>query len=174
MKKFLFTIFSALILVGCQSVPEIKHGPYCSSDAAGMCHRTGIAYGTDAMQACIKDVQRRCAQEPEVKAKPTEFQKCISDVRSAALSCTLRCMGAGGNCHQICDDREIAQIDRCEARQKGISHQYSPPTQPQQIIIQQQQPISNPNACIQDGGSVFCPNHPSNRSTTPLYRPVFK
>lgn len=42
---------------------------------------------------------------------------------------------------------------------------------PQQVIIQQQ---SNPNACIQDGGSVFCPNHPNTRSTTPLYRPVFK
>lgn len=104
----------------------------------------------------------------------TPFEACVKDVRSAALSCTLRCMGAGGNCHQICDDRQIAQMDRCEARQKGISHQYSPPTQPQQIIIQQQQPVSNPNACIQDGGSVFCPNHPSNRSTTPLYRPVFK
>ena len=48
-----------------------------------------------------------------------------------------------------------------------------PPAQPQQIIIQQQ-PMMNPNACIQDGGGVFCPNHPSTQSTTPLFRPVFK
>lgn len=30
------------------------------------------------------------------------------------------------------------------------------PQQTQQIIIQQQ---ANPNACIQDGGGVFCPNY---------------
>jgi hypothetical protein len=37
-----------------------------------------------------------------------------------------------------------------------------PPTQPQEIIIQQQR-MSNPNACIQDGGPIFCPNHPNTR-----------
>jgi hypothetical protein len=174
MKQILLSVFFTLMLIGCQSGPQIKHGPFCASDAAGMCNRTGISYGTDDMQSCIADVKRRCQQTPEITAKPTEFQKCIADVRSAALNCTLRCMGVGGNCHQICDDRQIAQMDRCEARQKGISHQYNPPVQPQQIIIQQQQPTGNPNACIQDGGSVFCPNHPNTRSTTPLYRPVFK
>jgi hypothetical protein len=37
--------------------------------------------------------------------------------------------------------------------------------QPQQIIIQQQAPAMNQNlgACIQDGGGLFCPNHPSTR-----------
>lgn len=34
--------------------------------------------------------------------------------------------------------------------------------QPQQIIIQQQ-PMNNPNACIQDGGGIYCPNHPNTR-----------
>ena len=35
--------------------------------------------------------------------------------------------------------------------------------QAQQIIIQQPPPMLNPNACIQDGGSIFCPNHPSTK-----------
>jgi hypothetical protein len=34
--------------------------------------------------------------------------------------------------------------------------------QPQQIIIQQQ-PMNNPNACIQDGGGIYCPNHPNTK-----------
>lgn len=34
--------------------------------------------------------------------------------------------------------------------------------QPQQIIIQQQPEINN-NACIQDGGGIYCPNHPNTR-----------
>lgn len=34
--------------------------------------------------------------------------------------------------------------------------------QTQQVIIQQQ-PMLNPNACIQDGGSIFCPNHPNTK-----------
>ncbi len=40
-----------------------------------------------------------------------------------------------------------------------------PQPQPQQIIIQQQAPAMNQNlgACIQDGGGLFCPNHPSTR-----------
>jgi hypothetical protein len=25
------------------------------------------------------------------------------------------------------------------------------------------QPLMNPNACIQDGGAIFCPNHPNSR-----------
>ena len=40
----------------------------------------------------------------------------------------------------------------------------APKSQPQQIIIQQQpSPIVMPplNTCMQDGGSLFCPNHPS-------------
>lgn len=43
--------------------------------------------------------------------------------------------------------------------------------QPQTIIIQQQAPnvMQNPNACIQDGGSISCPNHPNTR-----FRPVFR
>lgn len=32
---------------------------------------------------------------------------------------------------------------------------------PQQVIIQQQN--NNPNACIQDGGGIYCPNHPNTR-----------
>ena len=41
----------------------------------------------------------------------------------------------------------------------------TPASQPQQIIIQQQAPVMmpNPNACMQDGGSLFCPKHPSTR-----------
>lgn len=35
--------------------------------------------------------------------------------------------------------------------------------QPQQVIVQQPLPMLNPNACIQDGGSIFCPNHPSTK-----------
>ena len=40
-----------------------------------------------------------------------------------------------------------------------------PQPQPQQIIIQQQAPAPNQilGACIQDGGGLFCPNHPSTR-----------
>ena len=39
-------------------------------------------------------------------------------------------------------------------------------TAPVKIFITPQnnfQPISNPNACIQDGGPIFCPNHPNTR-----------
>jgi hypothetical protein len=39
------------------------------------------------------------------------------------------------------------------------------PSQPQTYI----QPTNNPNACIQDGGTVSCPYHSNTRS-----RPVFK
>jgi len=38
--------------------------------------------------------------------------------------------------------------------------------QPPRIIILPQvqvQPMMNPNACIQDGGPIFCPNHPNTR-----------
>ena len=47
----------------------------------------------------------------------------------------------------------------------------TPTPQPQQIIIQQQAPVMMPklNACMQDGGSLYCPNHPSTRP-----RPVFR
>ena len=40
----------------------------------------------------------------------------------------------------------------------------NPPQKPPQIIIQQQQApviMGNPAACIQDGGSTYCPNHPN-------------
>lgn len=48
--------------------------------------------------------------------------------------------------------------------------------QPPVIIQQQQQqqrtpPMgSNANSCIQDGGSLFCPNHPNTRPMGPVYR----
>lgn len=41
----------------------------------------------------------------------------------------------------------------------------------QQIIIQRQsQPVANPNSCIQDGGSLYCPNHPNTRLKSPVFR----
>lgn len=39
-----------------------------------------------------------------------------------------------------------------------VIYQPAPPTPPVRIIIQQPQ-NDNPNACIQDGGGVFCPNY---------------
>jgi hypothetical protein len=174
MKIILSYLFFALTLIGCDSAPKITPGPFCSSSSAYLCHESGISYGTDAMQECIKDIEKRCSTESKIPAPPTEFEKCMADVNSNSFICNLGCLGSKLSCSQLCDDRKIAQTDRCEARQKGIPHQYRPPAQPQKIIIQQQQPMKNPNACIQDGGLVSCPNHPSTRSVTPIYRPVFK
>lgn len=62
-----------------------------------------------------------------------------------------------------------------EVGRRGINcrniYVYTPKPQPQQIIIQQQAPVMMPNtnACMQDGGSLYCPNHPSTRQ-----RPVFR
>lgn len=120
MKKFLLPIFSALILIGCQSVPEIKHGPYCSSNAAYICHQTGIAYGTDAIQACIKDVQQRCAQGPKVQLTPREA--CLADAKRESGFCHLSVFGVPLYARQVagerCVDRKQMQEDRCYARFK--------------------------------------------------------
>lgn len=44
--------------------------------------------------------------------------------------------------------------------------------QPQKIIIQmqEQQQFQPLNVCMQDGGSLYCPNHPSTRLRPPVYR----
>jgi hypothetical protein len=169
MKKILVSIFFTLMLIGCQSGPQIKHGPYCASTAASMCRETGINYGTNEMQACIKDVERRCAQAPEITAKPTEFQKCIADVRSDATICELSALGSvkrgvPDSYHQ-CGARRRFEEERCRERFDPAHVRRSNPAPnvsnpaPQQIIIQQQQPTNNPNACIQDGGGIYCPNY---------------
>jgi hypothetical protein len=52
-----------------------------------------------------------------------------------------------------------------EVGRRGINcrniYIYTPTPQPQQIIIQQQGPVmmQNPAACIQDGGSTYCPRY---------------
>lgn len=105
----------------------------------------------------------------------SEFDKCISDVNLSALQCTLGCWGRGGSCHQICDDRKIAQTDRCEARLKGVPYQYNAPVQNEpSVVVPQQQNNINPNVCIQDGGGAYCPNHPNTQRRDPLRNPVFR
>ncbi len=103
------------------------------------------------------------------EASQAEFEKCMSDVSFNALQCGLGCWGQGNTCRQVCDDRKIAQKDRCEARLKGIQHQYNAPIMPTPSapMMQQPQQIINPNVCIQDGGGKYCPNHPNTRRRYP-------
>jgi hypothetical protein len=113
-------------------------------------------------------------QAPVTQQSTEDFKKCMSAARSAAIQCTLRCSGVGGNCHQICDDRKIAQTDRCEARLKGIPYQYNPPVQSQpNVVVPQQRNTLNPNVCIQDGGGAYCPNHPNTQRRDPLRGPAY-
>lgn len=131
--KIAFIVICSLALIGCGNNIKIKHGPYCMSNAASQCHDTGINFGTEEMQSCINNIKIRCKQTPEQPTPKTEFQKCMASVNSSSLSCTLRCMGSPSNngCHQVCDDRRIAQTDRCEAKQKGTPYNYNPPVQSQ-------------------------------------------
>ncbi|WP_408596504.1 hypothetical protein [Limnohabitans sp.] len=62
-----------------------------------------------------------------------------------------------------------------EVRRRGLNcrniYTYTP--QPQKVLGQQpqQQPpmMQNPSACIQDGGSVYCPGHPNSKLIGPRY-----
>lgn len=99
--------------------------------------------------SCLKDVE--------------EFKK---SCYISSLSCARSGYGATALCQRQCDEKVLQYRMRCYSPNSPL-----PSQQPQQIIIQQQPQVQqgpNPNVCVQDGGGMYCPNHPNTRRSYPM------
>lgn len=121
-----------------------------------------------AISALISACDTTPNYSQQVRRQPTPLEACISDVRSDATICELSALGSvkrgvPDSYHQ-CGARRRFEEERCRERFDPTHVRRSNPAPnvtnraPQQMIIQQQ-PMNNPNACIQDGGGIYCPNY---------------
>jgi hypothetical protein len=140
----IFLIFAVLLLSGCETMndhPKMMRGyitlGYCG-DAEAYANRN---FREEYLDWMLGNVALECRRDR---------QKAIQYYR------------AGARINQKFSDLSIrALIELGEKPPEPSTRYISVPTprpQPQQIIIQQQ-PMNNPNACIQDGGGIYCPNY---------------
>ena len=126
------------------------------------------------------DALIKIGEKPPTPAPPTAeqaLQQCFDRAKREEQSCALIAYGGVSSIgnpvvrerQQVCTDRRMSAEEHCLRMHKPSALQGVParvpisqPVQPQQIIIQQR-PKDNPNACIQDGGGIYCPNHPNTR-----------
>jgi hypothetical protein len=112
-------------------------------------------------------------EKSPVSQQDIALQQCFDKANREEQTCALIAYGGVSSIgnpivrerQQICTDRRMSAEEHCLRMHKPSALQGVPArvpipqsAQPQQIIIQQQ-PMKNPNACIQDGGGIFCPNY---------------
>jgi hypothetical protein len=153
MKKLLICL-SVLVLAGCETASEqrqivwkqILDGNCGSAESIAMQNFSGEYlnwwYGT---------IQLHCKKD---RRKAIEFFRAGARANGQFSDLSVKALIELGEKPPEPTTRYIAVPVR--------QPQPQPQPQPQQIIIQQQ-PMDNPNACIQDGGGIFCPNHPNTR-----------
>lgn len=147
MKKILIYL-SVLMLVGCQTAAEKKQIVWGQISAGNCSNAENLArqdfFHVGYLNWWYGTIELHCRKN---KSKAIEFFKV------GAIS--------GGELSHL---SVKALIDLGEKPPEPATRYISVPTptpQPQQIIIQQQAPviIPNPAACIQDGGSTYCPRY---------------
>ncbi|WP_146185796.1 hypothetical protein [Limnohabitans sp. 2KL-1] len=146
MKRLLIFI-SVFALMGCETASEqrqvvwkhILDGNCTSAESYAMQNYTGEYlywwYGT---------IQQHCRKN---RSKAIEYFKAGARANSEYSNLSVKALIELGEKPPEPTTRYIT-----------VPVQRQPQPQPQQIIIQQQ-PMNNPNACIQDGGGIYCPNY---------------
>lgn len=147
MKKILIYL-SILMLVGCETASEHRQIMW-KHILDGDCSKAeGHAYNNfraEYLDWMLGTVQLHCRKN---RSKAIEYFKAGARANSEFSNLSVRALIELGEKPPEPTTRYIAvPVQRPQ-----------PQPQPQQIIIQQQ-PMNNPNACIQDGGGIYCPNY---------------
>ena len=154
MKKISLIIF-VLLLSGCEAMndhPTIMRGFIQSGNCAEAERYAYSNFREDYLDWMLGNVALDCRRD---RRRAIEYYKAGARPNTSYSHLSVRSLIELG-------EKPPEQTTRYIA---------TPTPQPQQIIIQQQAPaiMPNPNACIQDGGSIFCPNNPSTRPRRPVY-----